>query len=187
METKYKTSKSKLYDFKHIMEEDLKLTGEKFLYVQSGDRYYIKEGDDFLRYRSGEGADTRKEITFKKKWVERNNICRQEVNLRVDPSDEKTIDTFITGLGYNYSFCVYKYCHIYFADDAVLVFYTVKGDDGKLDSFMEIEVNEEMEFTEDQGWEIIRKYEKVLEPLGIKAQNRIRRSLFEMYRPKEQV
>ena len=72
-------------------------------------------------------------------------------------------------------------CHIYNFEDATLVFYTVK-DGSKLDHFMEIEVREDMEFTEDQAWAIIRKWEKELEPLGITAQNRLRKSLFDMYR-----
>ena len=46
---------------------------------------------------------------------------------------------------------------------------------------MEIEVNEEMEFTDDQGWEIIKKYEKLLEHLGVSPQKLLRLSLFEMY------
>jgi hypothetical protein len=38
------------------------------------------------------------------------------------------------------------------------------------------------ELTEDQAWEIIRKYEKVLEPVGVIAQKRMRKSLYELYK-----
>jgi hypothetical protein len=36
--------------------------------------------------------------------------------------------------------------------------------------------------TEDQAWAIIEKYEKILEPVGITAHKRLRRSLWEMYK-----
>lgn len=221
-ETKYRTEDSKRFPFKKIMEDDLGLKGEKFLYVQSGDEYFtlnldkrIKEYIDsavdckpndfkevmqeliknfieeelgmpkFLRYRASEDKKIkRKELTFKKKHTTKNNIRRTEINLRVDPSNQETIEEFCEGIGYERTFEVYKYCDIYYADDAVLVFYSVKDDQGKMDHFMEIEVNEEMDFTEDEAWTIIKKYEKILEPLGVNHRVRIKKSLFEMYNPK---
>ena len=138
----------------------------------------------FLRYRASEDKKIKqKEITFKKKHKSANNIRRTEINLRVDNSNAETIREFCEGIGYEHTFDVYKYCDIYYADDAVLVFYSVKDDNGKMDHFIEIEVNEEMDFTEDQAWTIIKKYEKILEPVGVKPQGRIRKSLFEMYNP----
>ncbi len=155
--------------------------------VESLIKRFIEEELDlpkFLRFRASDHKkNKRKELTFKKKHKEANNIRRTEVNLRVDASDNDTTREFAEGFGYRKSFDVYKYCDIYYADDAVLVFYSVKDSNGKMDHFMEIEVNEEMEFTEDQAWTIIKKYEKLLEPVGIKAQGRIRKSLFEMYNP----
>lgn len=140
----------------------------------------------FLRFRASDHKkNKRKELTFKKKHKTANNIKRTEVNLRVDASDNDTTREFAEGLGYSKAFDVYKYCDIYYADDAVMVFYSVKDNDGKLNHFIEIEVNEEMDFTESQAWDIIKKYEKILEPVGVKAQGRIRKSLFEMYNPKK--
>lgn len=218
-ETKYRTEDSQRYPFKKIMEDDLGLKGEKFLYVQSGDEYFTlnlnkkindfieKEVPDmgrkifltnilkkfmeeeldlpkFLRHRASEDKKIkRKEITFKKKHKDANNIRRTEVNLRVDNNNADTIREFCEGIGYEHTFDVYKYCDIYYADDAVLVFYSVKDSDGKMGHFMEIEVNEEMDFTEEEAWTIIKKYEKLLEPVGVKPQGRIRKSLYEMYNP----
>ena len=218
-ETKYRTEEKQRYPFKKIMEDDLGLKGDKFLYVQSGDEYlnlnldkridkflnenkpktadagvvgmYIKKFIEeelgmpkFLRHRASEDKKIKqKEITFKKKHKSANNIRRTEINLRVDNSSAETIREFCEGIGYEHTFDVYKYCDIYYADDAVLVYYSVKDDNGKMDHFIEIEVNEEMDFTEDQAWTIIKKYEKILEPVGIKPQGRIRKSLFEMYNP----
>jgi hypothetical protein len=35
--------------------------------------------------------------------------------------------------------------------------------------------------TEEQAWGIIAKYEKLLDSIGLNAQKRLRKSLFEMY------
>ena len=50
--------------------------------------------------------------------------------------------------------------------------------------FIEIELNESTIYnhTEEEAWTLLMKYEKMLEPLGIHAQKRLRKSLFEMYR-----
>ncbi len=36
--------------------------------------------------------------------------------------------------------------------------------------------------TEEQAWDIIAKYEKLLENIGLSAQKRMRKSLFAMYK-----
>jgi adenylate cyclase class IV len=53
-----------------------------------------------------------------------------------------------------------------------------------MDNFVEIEVSEEKisSMTEKEAWAIIEKYERALEPVGLTAKNRLRKSLFEMYR-----
>jgi hypothetical protein len=49
--------------------------------------------------------------------------------------------------------------------------------------FIEIEIDEDLipKLTEEEGWSIIRKYEKELSPLGITHRHRLNKSLFEMY------
>lgn len=155
-----------------------------FLYVESRDVYYVKSETEFLRYRMPCENDTtkRSELTFKKKHANGNNIVRTEVNLRVDQNNEATLTAFCEGLGYTRNFSVLKFCDIYYFDDADMVYYSVTDDNGKVAHFLEIEVNEELQITEDQAWEIIEKYEKILTPLGITAKNRKKLSLYEMYR-----
>jgi hypothetical protein len=70
---------------------------------------------------------------------------------------------------------------IYFFEDANIVYYTVTSDRNEQAAYVEIEANEVKGLTEEQGWEIVQKYEKILAPLGITAQKRKRLSLFEMY------
>jgi len=65
-----------------------------------------------------------------------------------------------------------------------MVYDTTNGKASKMDNFVEIEVSEEKisGMTKDQAWDIVTKYEKALESIGISARNRLRKSLFEMYR-----
>jgi adenylate cyclase class IV len=145
----------------------------------------------FMRYRRpSHGLDgDRKELTTKyKQDGSKNNIQREEKNIRVDKTDEETITKFVTDLGYKINFSIWKTCHIYNFDDATLVFYSVydttNGKASKMDNFVEIEVSEEKVhgMTEAQAWEIITKYEKALESVGLSAKTRLRKSLFEMYK-----
>lgn len=186
-ETKYRVDGEKRYEFKKIME-DLN-TASSFLYVESDDVYYAKgdakTANEFLRLRYGHHGEKRKELTYKKKLSSTNNIQRTEINVRIDPTEdyEFVIGQLCKNLGFEPNFKITKYCEIYFFDKATVVFQSVKyTDSDKIDHFIEIEVNEEMEFTEDEAWSIIKKWEEVLKPLGITAKNRTRLSLFEMYR-----
>jgi predicted adenylyl cyclase CyaB len=114
----------------------------------------------------------------------KNNIQREELNIRVDVTPFETITKLVENLGFTYNFRIYKMCHIYKFDDATLVFYTVEDEKKNLTHFIEIEVHEEniRHMTEEEAWGIVKKYETALEPIGIKPQNRLRKSLFEMYR-----
>jgi adenylate cyclase class IV len=146
----------------------------------------------FMRYRRpSHGLDgDRKELTTKyKQSGSKNNIQREEKNIRVDNVDEDTIMKFVSDLGYKLNFSIWKTCQIYNLDDATIVFYQVYdttngGKATKVDTFVEIEVDEESISlkTEKEAWAIIEKYEKILEPIGLSAKTRLRKSLFEMYR-----
>jgi predicted adenylyl cyclase CyaB len=180
IETKYDASDIDRIKFKNLLRS---LSPKSFLYVESTDIYYSK-GDEFIRYRMPPETDKtkRSELTFKKKTTNGNNVVRTEVNLRVDSNDPKTVEAFCEGLGYKKNFSVYKICDIYFFDDADVVFYTVLDENKKSASFLEIEVNESLDISEEQAREIIVKYEKLLSSLGLNAQKRMRRSLWEIYR-----
>lgn len=146
----------------------------------------------FMRYRRpSHGLDgDRKELTTKyKQSGSKNNIQREEKNIRVDNVDEDTIMKFVSDLGYKLNFSIWKTCQIYNLDDATIVFYQVYdttngGKATKVDTFVEIEVDEESisEKTEKEAWGIIERYEKILEPIGVSARSRLRKSLFEMYK-----
>lgn len=189
-ETKYRVEPHLLTEFKTIMNTIPEL--EKFIYVEGPDYYFTNgKGDSFIRYRRpSHGLDNgRSEVTVKIKPKDaKNNIIREEVNIRVDSTPEDAVRRFISHMGYTPNFSIWKACHIYIFKGVTLVFYSVydttEGKATKTDNFVEIEICEEKvsEMTEDQAWEMIAQYEKVLEGIGINAQKRLRKSLFEMYR-----
>ena len=182
IETKYDADSIDRKEFKKLMES---LNPSSFLYVESEDVYYVKSDTEFLRHRKPPKYSEikRSELTFKKKHVGANNNVRTEVNLRVDGNSAETVEAFCKGLGYSRNFSIVKCCDIYWLNNECdIVLYSVTDEDGKIKDFLEIEVLEDSGFTEDQAWEIISKYEKLLAPLGISAQKRKRLSLFEIYR-----
>lgn len=162
----------------------------KFLYVESDDIYFVrgpvKEADRFIRLRFANHKNIKEKFfTAKKKLNDKNSIQRIEVDLRIDPTQDYIAKAreFCDIIGYEENFRIRKFCDIYDFADAVLVYYSViDSETDKVEYFMEIEVNEHLEFTEDQAWSIIKKWEEILKPLGITAKNRSRLSLFEMYR-----
>ncbi len=182
VEVKFRFDEAKRNDWKQLVES---LEGVKdFIYVESDDIYYMK-GNEFLRHRfSNFKKDKRAELTYKSKTKKGDNIIRKEVNLRVDASDHATVKEFSGSLGFERNFKISKYVDIYHFEDATLPFYTVISEDGKRETFIEIEVNEDIihKLTEDEAWSIIKKYEELLSPLGITHKHRLRKSLFEMYR-----
>lgn len=182
-ETKYRIEGSKIFQFKELIAKMNKTY--EFAYFEGPDTYYTKPDGSFLRYRKGVTDKAgRSEVTLKQKraGAVSNNI-RKEVNWRVDKTPAETIEEGAKMMGFEFNFKIYKMGHVYFFDDANLVFYTVMSDDKETQHFVEIELDEEKihKLTEDQAWTIIRQYEAVLEPLGITYRNRLNKSLFEMY------
>ena len=183
-ETKYRTTEDKRIPFKRLMEaQEERAT---WLGVESDDIYFVKgpskEADRFLRLRfSNHKNSKQKFFTAKKKLNDKNSIQRIEVDLRIDQTEDYIAKAreFCDIIGYEENFRITKYCDIYTFSDAVLVYYTVIDlERQSIDHFMEIEVNEHLEFTEEEAWDIIKKWEEVLKPLGITAKNRTRNSLY---------
>lgn len=182
-ETKYRLEGDKVFEFKQLVES----IGEPydFVYVQGPDWYYTKPDGSFLRYRRAENdKSNRAELTMKTKPDGAgHNVIRKEVNLRVDKNKFCTVEEFAKMLGYDFNFKIWKMCHIYNFKDATLVFYTVRDDKGLMTHFVEIELDEDNihKLTKDEAWDIIRKYERILAPIGITHRHRLNKSLYEMY------
>lgn len=178
IETKYDASDIKMEDFLKIVE---KLPIRKKMLVSSYDEYFTNKDGDFVRYRHN---NERGELTVKRKVSDLNNNERIEVNMPTQGDNLETTTRFLQLLGYEHNFSIYKTCNIFWTDKVDLVYYVVYDKEFKEKRrFIEIEADEALEWeSEDQAWEEILKYEKLLEPLGITPQNRLRKSLFEIFR-----
>lgn len=180
-ETKYRVEGDLVYKFKTIVSE---MDFKDFVYAEGPDYYYTKPDGSFLRYRKAT-TEKRAEVTMKEKPSgAKHNILRKEVNWRVDNTPKETIHEGALMMGYTFNFSIWKACHIYkLKDGTTLVFYTVRDENNKLDHFVEIELDEKNihKFSEEEAWNIIRKYEEILSPLGITYRNRLTKSLYEMY------
>lgn len=180
-ETKYRVDGDLQFKFKAIVSE---LDYKDFIYAEGPDYYYTKPDGSFLRYRKAT-TEKRAEVTIKEKPIDaKNNVIRKEVNWRVDKTPQETIEEGAQMMGYTFNFSIWKACHIYkMKDGTTLVFYTVKDDNDQLSHFVEIELDEENihKMTENEAWDTIRKYEEILNPLGITHRHRLTKSLYELY------
>lgn len=178
IETKYYADDIGLRKFEELMES--LPSHRKKMMVSSYDDYFINDKCEFIRYRF---TDDRGELTIKRKLNDTNNNERIEVNLPTSGDNFKAVEEFCGLLGYKHNFGIYKTCRIYWIDKVVLVWYVVYDKQMKeLKRFIEIEADEDLEWeSEDQAWEEVVKYEKLFEPLGITAKNRVRKSLFELF------
>lgn len=184
IEYKYNADDIDRMVFKDLVKS---LNPKSFIYVESRDIYFAKSKNEFLRYRMPSenklsGEENRQELTFKKKSEEKNNWTRTEVNLRIDLNDPFIVKAFCEGLGYTKNVELVKCCEIYFFEDADIVYYSVKNEEGKYSYYLEIECMENCGMTKEQSLEVLQKYEKLLAPLGITPQKRKKLSLWEINR-----
>lgn len=183
LEYKYKADEIRLVEFQKIMRT---LPFKKVVEVSSWDVYYTKETDkgEFQRFRN---SNERPELTKKRKILSSNNWERIESDLPLDPlriTEDKV--TFHVGLdGYKVNFKIYKSCFIYFLDTVNFVYYIVYNEDMKeMGRFVEVEVNKDQVQKlggEEKAFEVLKEYEQKLLGLGISPQNRLKKSLFEMF------
>ena len=97
----------------------------------------------------------------------------------------RILNNFLTKLGYQENFKIYKVCEIFWMEDINYVYYKVLGKNMEcLDNFIEIEYNEEKakNMAAEECLLELEKWEKKLQPLGITSKNRLSKSLYELYK-----
>lgn len=180
IETKYYADNIKLTDFAEFCE---KRKPVKFLIASGYDHFYRskKSAEMFFRHRVGEDFN---QLTLKKKTEVKNNYIRNEHNIMLSKkTSREQIAAICDEIGYEPTSSIFKNAFIYIYERYTLVYYVVYDEEMKeLGRFVEIEMSEEEEFlSEESAWGELTQIEKELDILGITAQNRIKRSLFEMF------
>ena len=184
-ETKYRVDGKLEQPFKNLVMSLEKDLGKwDFTYAEGPDHYYTKSDGSFGRYRKAINQKMSWWTMKEKPLGAKHNVKRKEVNWRVDGTTFETIEAGALMQGYDFNFKIWKSCHIYKFKETTFVFYRVTDDYNNQDHFIEIELDEDTihNLTENEAWDKIRKYEKMLESLGISHRNRITKSLFEMYK-----
>lgn len=178
LEYKYKAQDIGLADFLKLMG---KMPIVKSLEAASWDTYYTKGEDEFLRFRNGQTP----ELTKKVKIKDSNNWIRVECDLPLDPKriTEAVVSKFSTMEGYSENFKIYKICFIYWAAEVNYVYYIVFDKNMReTGRFIEVEVNKEILTPERDGVTILNTAAEALTELGLSPQNRMKKSLFELYK-----
>ena len=182
LELKFRADNIKLTDFEALVES---LPYNKKKLASSWDYYLVKEGspDEFQRYRESD----KPELTKKVKTVSGNNLNRVEVDLPLDADriSYKLVEFYVGLEGYKFNFKIFKSCTIYWFENINMVHYSAfDANMNKLGSFVEIEYEKSKvaEVGEAKAIEELKEWEKKLGQLGITPQNRLRKSLFELYR-----
>lgn len=187
LEYKYNAQKIELKDFTELMTV---LQYDRRIDVSSWDAFFTNHEKEtkFLRYRMSENNP---QLTVKVKVDDSNNWKRVEVNIPLDPNTkpsllEFTVEHFVQELGFTKNFKIYKSCFIFWFDNYNYVYYTVYDENMKeLGRFIEVEFDEEkvhVEFTESEAFDILKEAEQKLSKLGITSKNRLKKSLYEMFR-----
>lgn len=180
LEYKYKADNVTLLQFRELMNES---SCKKSLDISSWDTYYTNLSDGpeaFIRHRE---AANPPELTIKRKSKKNNNWHRQEVDLQLMPEAEADVEAFCNLLGYTKNFKIYKSCFIYWYEHVNYVYY-ITYDEGmkELDRFIEVEVNKDSILGLEDPETVLARAEHQLGKLDIKPANRMKRSLFEIYR-----
>ena len=182
LEYKYRADDIKLSDFNKLVDE---LGFLKKKEASSFDYYYTLDSnpDIFQRYRESDSP----ELTKKRKVKDSNNWERIEVDLPLDVEKitKALVDRYVGLDDYKENFSIYKNCFIFWLDFCSIVYYTVYDPEMKeIGRFLEIEVNKDkaLELGPEEAFKKLEELEQKLLTLGLTYKNRMKKSLFELYR-----
>lgn len=182
LEFKYKADEVALKSFLDLMNT---LPFLKTKNVSSWDTYYTLDSnkEEFQRFRD---SDT-PELTKKRKVKTSNNWERVESDLPLDVNriNEKIVNFHVGLDGYKKNFKIFKTCFIFWFNEVNFVYYIVYDEDmHEQGRFIEVEVNKD-KIPDlggiDKAFEKLKQQEQILFKLGISPQNRLKKSLFEMF------
>ena len=186
LEYKYKADNVSLSDFTTLMEN---LNPERRLDISSWDVYFTPETqsgevEKFMRFRDSDIP----ELTIKRKTKSSNNWDRVEIDLPLSKelATERIVGDFVALEGYKKNFKIYKTCFIFWFDLFNVVYYIVYDENMKeKGKFIEIEIDKKKvpEIGLEEAKSMLNDIEKnTLDVLNITHKNRMRNSLFELFK-----
>lgn len=183
VEFKYSADSISLTEFSKFCKNRLPKKEE----IVSGFDYFYanpKVPDAFCRHRQSSETN---QLTFKRKTQDKNNFVRTEDNMDLMPfMTQAQVQTLCANLGgYLYDYTIFKNCFIFTYERYTLVYYICYNPEMKeLGRFIEIEMSEKHPWiSEEETYNELLIMEKICaKDLGISAQARIKRSLWEMFK-----
>lgn len=184
LEYKYRADEVSFAKFRDLME-GLQLVKQKD--ISSWDYYYTPVNDDyegFVRFRD---SPVGPELTKKVKTNTGNNFNRIEVDLPLDRAklNLQTVNKFMEVMNHKENFRIFKNCFIYWLDYVNYVYYNVYDQNLKeVGRFIEVEVNKDKvaAIGLEGATQQLKNAELLLEAIGIKSSNRMKKSLFELFK-----
>lgn len=163
--------------------EYTKKPAKNFFTASGYDHFFKPNKDDgsFFRLRVDQ---VNKQLTYKKKLTEDNNVVRTEYNIDLAKNiTDNYIINFCRDLGYEYTKSIFKNSFIYEFEWYILSYYICyDGTMTELGRFIEIEVNEDMASANpSQAYADLLSLEKLYKNLGLKVSTRVSSSLYELF------
>jgi len=186
IETKYNAENIDLKDFEAFC---IKQKPDAVIIASGYDHFFEKDGDDgsFCRHRVGSDLN---QLTFKRKTADSNNFIRTEHNISLQATvTEAQVAALCEDLGgYKFNCTIFKNCFVYKFPRHTLVYYVCYTPALKeLGRFVEIEMAEEGIWRDEaEAWTELRRIEIMCKTFGVAASGRLKRSLFEMFKEKQQ-
>lgn len=134
----------------------------------------------FARHRIGPDFN---QLTYKRKTSEKDNFIREEDNLDLAMyTSRPQIESFLGKMGHKHARSIFKNCFIYKFPLYTMVYYVIYNESiREIGRFIEIEMKEDHSWkSADVAWEALVELERECKPLGIIAQARMRKSLYEL-------
>ena len=182
IEQKYNASAISPESFRNFCSERAPLDS----FVVSGyDIFYSHPADtnSFFRYREGYREA---ELTFKKKLSDDNNVMRIEHNLPLAGISVDRAKGFCKDMGYEFNSAIFKINIVYQYPHHAMVYYVCYDTRlVELGRFIEVELSENYNWeSEDKAKSVLQNIEKHCIQLGLTPLNRVKESLFELFRRK---
>ncbi len=158
--------------------------GPNRVIVASGyDTFYSNTKDEasFFRYRERDGEW---ELTFKRELYKDDSVVRAEHNMPLKFPTSDSCQQFCKEMGYEYNTCIFKSVFVYVYDVHIICYYVVYDTNlVELGRFIEIELMENVDWkSEEYARASLESIEKGCKELGINQLNRVKPSLFQLFR-----
>jgi len=183
IEFKYRANNISLDKFKEFC---ISKDPEVYEVISGYDHFFSSKLDKDCFYRHRIGSHTN-QLTLKKKTAKDNNFVRVEHN--IDLHSDTTLEqirSMCEDIGFQYNTSIFKTSFIYIYQWYIMAYYVVYDVNMlELGRFIEIEIREDAGIeTEGEAWNELIVMERVCKNLGLMPKNRVKDSLFEIFRKK---